>query len=138
MSEIVLGGNVYSLSQKLDAFTQLHVARKLGPALPIVEGLVDERNAGKDKTVLTVLMLAQLSDADTEFVIRKCLGVVVRHQSGGRPAKIQSPDGSLMFDDIDMQTMLDLTIAVIEENLGDFFRTALQRMAEVRDQDQAS
>lgn len=126
-----LNGVRYITSGPLDAFTQLHIARKLGPALPILEGMVDHRNDGKDKGLLSVLMLAQIPDSDTEYVLRKCLAVVMRQRDTERPAKIQAPDGTLMFDDITMQTMLQLAVDVIEENLGDFFRTALDGMAQV-------
>lgn len=125
MEEILSGGHQYVLTGKLDAFAQLHIARKLGPAVPIVQGLVATANAAKDKSLLTVLMLAQIGDMDTEHVIHKCLSVVGRRQEGGKVARVQNSDGGLMFDDISMQTLLDLTVAVIEENLGDFFRTAL-------------
>lgn len=118
----------YSTSGRLDAFTQLHVARKLGPSIPIVEGLIDKRNAEKDKGILIVLMLSHVSDADAEYIVRKCLSVVVRREDGGKPAKIQAPDGTLMFDDLDLTKMLELAMMVIEENLGDFFRTALANM----------
>lgn len=124
MIKVGLSGQDYVIGRTLDAFASLHVARKLGPAIPIVEGLVLPDNAGKDKTILTVLMLSHISDADTEYVIKKCLSVVTRMQ-GGSHAKVTAPDGSLMFDDMSMQDMLALTLAVIEDSLGDFFRTAL-------------
>ncbi len=126
--ELVIGNNQYSSTGKLDAFSQLHVARKLGPAIPIVEGLVAKANASKDKGLLTVLMLSHISDEDTEYVIHKCLKVVVRKQEGGMLSKIQSIDGQLMFDDIGMSELLELTVAIIEENLGDFFRAAIGAM----------
>jgi hypothetical protein len=123
--ELQLGGITYATSGKLDAFTQLHIARKLGPALPIVEGMVKPDNAGKDKSILTVLMLSHINDADVEYIIRKCLAVVTRQQDSKARAKITAPDGSLMFDDITMAQMLEISMVVVEENLGDFFRTAL-------------
>lgn len=131
MTSLESGGHVYVLNTKMDAFTQLHLARKLGPAIPIVQGLTDPANASKEKSLLTILMLSQIADIDTEYVIKKCLAVVSRQQEGGKLARIQSQDGSLMFDDITMTTMLELTVAVIEENLGDFFRTALASLDQV-------
>lgn len=128
MSELTIRDKVYLLG-KVDTFTQLHLARKLGPSIPIVEGLMDPRNAEKDKSILTVLMLSHISDVDTDFVIRKCMSVVHRRQAESKPAKVQAPDGTLMFDDITLSDMLEITVAVIEENLGDFFRTALASMA---------
>jgi hypothetical protein len=116
----------YATKGKLDAFTQLHIARKLGPTLPIVEGLVKPENDKKGKDLITVLMLSHISDEDTEYVIRKCLSVIVRQpETEGPFAPIQNTQGGLMFDNITMSDMLGLTIGVIEENLGDFFRTSL-------------
>jgi hypothetical protein len=128
MAQLTINGRSYVTTGKLDAFTALHLARKLGPSLPIVEGLVLPENASKDKSILTVLMLSHISDTDSEFVIRKSLNVVGRIGEDGRPQKIQTPDGTLMFDDIQLAEILELTVAVIEENLGDFFRTALANM----------
>lgn len=115
----------------LDTFAQLHVARKLGPSLPIVEGLIDPRNAEKDKNMLAVLMLSHINDTDAEFVVRKCLSAVSRRSADGTLAKVQAPNGALMFDDIELHTLLEITVEVIEQNLGDFFRTALGNMAAV-------
>lgn len=131
MTTLSIGGKDFVLHGKLDAFTQLHVARKLGPSIPIIEGLLGLDNAGKDKNILTVLMLSHISDSDTEFVMRKCLSIVYRKQGAtDAPAKIQTPDGKLMFDDITLSELLQLTVAVIDENLGDFFRTALANLAQ--------
>lgn len=126
--ELTIGNHSYETSGFLDTFTQLHVARKLGPAVPMVQGLLDPANANKDKDLLFVLMLSQIDDSSTEYIIGKCLNVVKRKQESGPSAKIQAPDGSLMFDDIGLAGMLEITVAVIEENLGDFFRTALAKL----------
>ena len=132
--ELTVSGKRYATSSKLDAFTQLHMARKLGPSIPIVEGLIDPRNADKDKGILAVLMLSHISDADSEYVIRKCMSVIMRRQDDGKPVKVQAGDGSLMFDDMSLSDMLELSVVVIEENLGDFFRTALASMAQQAEQ----
>lgn len=129
--EMTIGTHHYSTTGRLDTFTQLHVARKLGPVVPTIEGLVATRNEGKPKGILTVLMLSGLEDADAEYVVKKCLGLVVRKQLDGKGAKLLSSDGSLMFDDTSMNDLLELTVAVIEENLGDFFRTALANLDQV-------
>jgi hypothetical protein len=75
--------------------------------------------------------MSHVSDSDTEYVIKKCMSVVLRKGTDGRPSKVQAPNGDLMFDDISLETMLELTVAIIEENLGDFFRTALDDMAKL-------
>ena len=108
---------------KLTVFEQLAVARKLGAAIPIVEGLVADRNAGKDITLLVVLMLSRLSDSESDEVVKKCLNVVSIRQDGGW-AKLM-PNGVLMFSEINLSTLLQLTATVIVENLGSFFNSAL-------------
>jgi hypothetical protein len=127
--DLALNGRQYATIGKLDAFTQLHLARKLAPALPIIEGLVSPANASKDKQVLVVLMLSHVSDADADYVVKKCLGVVARRQADNQLARLQSADGQLMFDDTPMSDLLELAVAVIEENMGDFFRTALSALS---------
>jgi hypothetical protein len=121
---LTLGANSYSTNSRLSTFDQLHVARKLGPALPLVDGLVRLDNAAKNKQLLVVLMFSRISDEDTDDVIKKCLRVVLRKQ-GPDYVKVQGQGDVLMFDDITMADLLELTMAVIEENLGDFFRTSL-------------
>jgi hypothetical protein len=116
--------DTYSLSGKLDVFTQLSLARKLAPALPIVDVQLQKENKGKPKAILVVMMLAQISDEDSAFVVRKCLSIVMRKQDTGL-AKVQADNGSIMFDDIPMEEILEMVSWVIEENLGDFLRTAL-------------
>lgn len=120
--ELQIEGITYQIGS-LDAFSQLHVVRKLGPALPIVEGLVSERNAGKDVTLLVVLILSKLTDEETEYVINKCMSVVSRKQDQGW-ARVHV-NGALMFSDTTMQAIIQLTAQCIVTNLGDFFRTAL-------------
>lgn len=124
-----VGEHDYTLSGKLDVFAQLHVARKLAPALAVVDGLTHPKNTGKDKVLLVVLMFSQLDDEDSEFVIRKCLSVVMRKQETGF-VKIQTSTGQLMFQDISLDELLLLTSTVLEESLGDFFRTALARLGQ--------
>lgn len=131
MKLITIGDQSYVLARKLSAFDQLHLARKLGPAMPIVEGLVSPANVDKDKALLTVLALSHVSDADTEYVVRKCLGVVNRVQ-GTVSSKLMTDSGEMMFDDVTMNAMLELAVAVIEDNLGDFFRTTLAGLAAQR------
>lgn len=117
---IVLNGNTYATSKKLDVFTQLHIARKLGDSIPMTSGIMTDDKAN---SILSIILLSQLSDENSEYVITKCLSVVSRQQpTGFAPVRVGS---ALMFDDITLDDMLQMTMMVIKENLGDFFRTAL-------------
>jgi hypothetical protein len=134
MLVLELGGNTYSTGSKLDAFTQLHMARKLSPAMPIIDAMFKESNGDKDKSVLSVLLLSRITDEDTDYLVRKCLSTAFRRQPDGKLAKIQAPDGSLMFDDMTLDVILELTMKILEDNLGDFFRTALAGLERDREQ----
>ena len=122
---ITLDGIVYATSRKLDVFTQLHVARKLGSSIPVLEDLFTKAEA--EKTIFSILMFSKMEDAETEYVMKKCLAVVSRQQPTGF-VPVQNQQGGLMFDDIGLDALLRLTLMVIEENLGTFFTTALSAL----------
>ena len=115
---------------KLDVFQQLKVSRKL---LPVLAGLVSEFStlkaqavAGNSGAVLENILpkiadtLAALPDEDVNAVIHPCLGVVSRqHLKSWTPVFNQ---GALMFDDIDLFTMLQLVARVVADSLGNFLK----------------
>ena len=128
MTIVAVEGNNYRIA-KLDAFAQLSIARKLAPISIMIERMMVEENKGKDSTFLVLLMLGQLSDDESEQVMRKCIVAVSREEDQGRRyAPLCAPSGQLMYEDISMKALIDLTAQVITSNLGDFFLTALQRL----------
>ena len=122
---IIIGGNEYRIGL-IDTFEQLKLARLLSPSLPIVEAIIAERNEEKDLTVPMMLLLGQLSEEDCEAVVRQCLSSVTRKQSSGWTKVMVN--GVIMFSDITLHEMLQLSSSVITETLGDFFRTALSKL----------
>lgn len=83
--------------------------------------------AGKDLLTAfepVTMVLAGMKDEDVEYVFKTCLGYVKRQQGNAGWAAIQAGNGALMFDDIDMNVMMQLTIAVIKENKLANFLTA--------------
>jgi hypothetical protein len=121
--ELELKGNLFRTGE-LDAFDQLHIARKLSYGLIPLDGVTRKGNEGKDKQLLTLLMFSKMDDSDADYVMKKCLSTVLLQQ-GETWVKVVKGD-SLMFGElISLADMLKLSLAVIEENLGDFFRTAL-------------
>lgn len=120
-TEFEIGGETYRVN-KLTPFAALDVARLLGPRLICLRdgsGVI----AGKAGAALAALM-GTLSQDDTDAVTRICLGAVLRKQ-GTAWAKISSPDGSLMFQDISLEAMMDLIVAVAREaKLDTFFFVA--------------
>lgn len=115
----------YQITGSLNAFDQLNIARKLSPAFPLIDGVVRKENSGKDKGILITMALGMLSDDNSNYIVEKCLSIVTRAQDGGGvPARIYV-NGNIMFDDIKLKDILDITVQVIEENIGDFLNTAL-------------
>lgn len=125
---LTLNEHTYVTTNKLDIMTQFHVARKLGPALSALEGLVNPDTLQAETDLLLLLIMSKLPDEDAEYVTRKCLGNVFRLQ-GNTKAKIMDGKGGLMFEDINLEDIMRLTVTVINESLGDFFRTALGNLA---------
>lgn len=114
----------YQIASKLNAFDQLNIARKLSAAFPLIKAVVDKENDGKDKSILVVMALGMLSDSNSQYVMEKCLSTIVKVQDSGALAKVFS-NGNLMFDDLTLQDITEITAEVIEENLGNFLNTAL-------------
>lgn len=131
--EFEIAGHRYR-AEKLDAFKQLHVSRKIAPIipklLPMFLKFSEKKEALKDDLAVMAEAfeplaeaLAEMPDADCEYVFNACLGVVMRHQQGNW-ASIWA-GGTLMFDDIDLGAMVQIAAKVIWDSLGNFTRGLL-------------
>lgn len=134
--EFEINGHAYRVA-KLSVFDQLKVTRKL---LPVLAGMMADVGSlrtllsaeGKmDSTQLDTLApvfekvlprlavaLSSLSEEDTSAIIHPCLGVVARQNGKGWTAVFTG--GELMFDDIDLFTLLQLVARVVADSLGNF------------------
>jgi Phage tail assembly chaperone protein, TAC len=131
MQEVEIGGNRYRTG-KLDAFKQFHLFRKLMPVLsgmgetfsdmPEGEVQVNEKFWSAMGPVATAV--AEMSQQDSEFILKTCLQTVSLW-NGATWVRITAANGDLMFEDIDMMGMLQLTFEVIKDNLGSFFGAPL-------------
>lgn len=119
---------------KLNVFEQFKVCRKL---LPVLSSIVPElatlretaaATAGDGtKTTLvinTILpkiadVVAGMPEEDVNAILHPCLSVVTRKTTTGNWAQVFR-DGSLMFSDIDLFTMLNIAGRVAADNLGNF------------------
>lgn len=132
MTEFEISGQTYRAG-RLDAFAQLHVARRL---LPVVGGFggVEQMKTGGAAGLMGQLgpgldAFAKLPNDDVDFVINTCLGVVQRQVAGDRGwQKITAGGGLAMFEDIDLIVMLQLVWKVLEAHLEGLFFT-LQRLS---------
>ena len=96
-------------------------ARRIAPLLAGLGDVLKEDAKGFSKIISPIAeALSRMSDDDTDYVIDACLLVVQRKQ-GETWQSVVARNGSLMFDDIDLPAMLQLTVAVIQQNLGSFF-----------------
>lgn len=129
--EFEIKGANYRAS-KLSVFDQLKVSRKL---LPVLAGMLGDFQGIKaaaqggdvNKAIESALpkiadSLAEMSEEDTNAIIFPCLSVVAR-QNG----KVWAPvmvQGSLMFDDFDLMSMLQIVGRVVGDSLGNFLPAA--------------
>lgn len=153
MEQIEIGQHTYTIG-RLNALDQLHVSRKIAPIVPklmpiltelakgelvaVFDKLEADKGEGASSDVvdaddlkglegladaLSPLMevFAQMNEEDVNYLIHKCLGVVKRGTA------LVSRNNSLMFDDIDLQQIMPLVLAVIRINLGDFIRGLLMK-----------
>jgi len=131
--EFTIGEQHYRTA-KLDAFKQFHISRKL---LPVLSGLFGRAGmAGPEGQVdVTSIIdgvsatLASMPDADCEYVLQQCLAVTSRQQGNAWAKVWDSNSRSLMFDDIDMSVMLQITVKVVQENLGNFFHELQEKQS---------
>ncbi|WP_298165115.1 phage tail assembly chaperone [Novosphingobium sp.] len=116
MEEIEIGAHTYRLA-KLDAMTQFHIIRRLGGVLAAM------RDGAEGGDVFTVLMhaIGEMSDADSEYIIAKCLNGCTRRQDGDAGWAAVFRHGQIMFADISMPDMIQLVWATLQSNLSDFF-----------------
>ena len=137
MIEFEIGGNHYQAG-KLDAFKQFHVARRLLPVMSSMKAALDSETvaslvAGTGKVDMDKLLdpladaVSSLKDEDCNYVLNTCLGVTSR-QSGAGWQKVMASPGRLQFDDIDLGTMLAITMNVLQGNIGGFFPAGMQTL----------
>lgn len=112
-----IGAHEYQIG-KLDPKRQFHVVRRIAP-------LMVQASAGDMPAVLQAL--AAMSDVDVDYVLDTCLAVVARKQetAGGVVyAPVQPRPGQIMFSDLQASDLLEISMAVIQDSLGNFFTIA--------------
>lgn len=106
-----VGGIKYKAG-KLPAIKQFHIVRRCAPLLA---GITD-----KDKALETVFNgIGTLKDEDVEYVLFGLLECVERDNHPHGWAKV-STGKSLMFQDIDLSTMLQIATKAFQENYAAF------------------
>ena len=150
MEIIPIGGHDYSIG-RLNALDQLHVSRKIAPIVPNIMPILTEVAKGDLEKVIESIeadenaelggleplakalepfmeAIAKIPEEDVNYVIYKCLSVVKRNGS------VVCRGESIMFDDLDMNHLLPLTVAVIRTNLGNFIQGLLTKASSIQAQ----
>ena len=150
MEIIPIGGHDYSIG-RLNAHDQLHVSRKIAPIDPNIMPILTEVAKGDLEKVIASIetdenaelagleplakalepfmeAIAKMPEDDVNYVIHKCLSVVKRNGS------VVCRGESIMFDDLDMNHLLPLTVAVIRTNLGNFIQGLLTKASSIQAQ----
>ncbi|WP_079218932.1 phage tail assembly chaperone [Herbaspirillum robiniae] len=133
--ELELGENAYSIG-KMSAMKQFHVSRRIAPLIPKLIPLFTRVKAAGGVNVddldglAEVLQpfadsLAEMNDADAEYVMGACMAVVQRKNEYGWTAAWNEQAKMPMFQDIDLGVMLPLTVRCIVANLGPFIQGLL-------------
>jgi len=122
MIDVEINGSAYQVG-RLDVFAQFHVARLMGPrigALSMID-LPPEAAGARVGSVLTAVM-GSMSREDSDFVVNACLAVVKKRQ-GQALSPITAPNGAIMFQDMDLDELMQIVAKVLEvAKLPDFFR----------------
>jgi hypothetical protein len=113
MKEFTIGGNTYS-AERLDAFTQLHIGRRLAPALADVTA-----ESGSLISIITALSSATQSDVD--FIIKSALKVVKRQSGGAWAAVYNAPADRMAFEDINGAQLVEIAAMAIKDDIAPFF-----------------
>ena len=123
-------------SGKMDAFRQFHVSRRLAPVLSGLAAGASAAAGGDPEQEFAAFLqplvngIASMSDADCDYVLHACLGVVKRQQGNAWAPIFITQGNSLMFDDIDLAVMLQIASRVIQDNLGNFIQGAVSKVQE--------
>lgn len=139
MVEFQVGGHSYR-SNKLSALTQFHVCRRLVPALsdlaPLMKATLASKRAADEKgeewkfdgwAALDPLSkaLTTISDDDANYVIFACLEVTERNEKGVW-SRLRTPQGLMMFNDLEMPELVMIVWNVLAGHLESFFSTLPQ------------
>jgi len=137
--EFEISGKKFKLN-KIDAFRQFHIVRRLGPILgdiiPVAQKLksFDEKGMSEDDKLehfaklLAPIMngISKLSDADANLVLLGlCSSVEIHQPESNNWAKVATSD-VLSFSNLSLPVLLQIAGRAFAFNLADFFALAPQ------------
>lgn len=129
MSEINIGKHTYQVG-KIDAWTSLHVYRRL---IPVLSGLMSamqsshalENDSDRQSAYMRGLgamadVLAGMKDEDVDFILKACFKVCSRRdKEHSRWFPVLAPNGSMMFsEDMTAIELFELASATLQSQEG--------------------
>ena len=70
--------------------------------------------------------LSKMPDEHVNYVLKMCLGKCHRLDEHSQTwARVTTPNGDLLYQDIDVSIMMQLVFSIIQENLESFFNAPL-------------
>ncbi len=130
MAEFEIDGVRYR-STRLNCRKAFHVSRRVAPVIMQADVLLVMKEAVDNKLTGALIMaqaagpivrhLAELSEADCDYVLDTCLSVVYRQDKGAWQPLWNVPANRLMYEDLTMPQLLQVVYQVLQENLSDFF-----------------
>lgn len=114
-------------AEKLDAFVQTHLVRRLAPILTGIGAAFQSYQKGDPMPALERVgaVIHGLSDEDTDFIQKTCLKAVQIKQ-GQLWANVYS-EGGLQFEHIDFVTLNEIVFYVLRDNLGPIYAEITRR-----------
>jgi len=129
MIEFELNSQSYRIG-KLDAMRQFHLSRRIAPIIPtLIPVFVKLSNEGSLKSNLIGFAdvlgpfaqgIADMSDEAGEYIIGACLSVTQRSNGQGWANVWSAQAKACMFDDMDLGTIMQIVMRVIQDSLGPF------------------
>jgi len=114
-----IGSNSYA-STKLPVLSQLHLARRIAPALgAIASAQASGATSMEGFTGPIMDAVAAMPETDVNWIVVTCLSVVQRKNDAGYSALASG--GHIMDDSIPLPEVLQIVGKVVQENLGGFF-----------------
>lgn len=132
-SDLITNGQ-YRINQHLDTFSQFAVMRKVTSVIPMLMPVFVE----SEPSPFSLLMaFSMMKDDDVQFVTNKCLSVVSRYDTEAKKFyPVMNAQGQLMYNTITPAEIMELTAAVIQNDMFDFFSTALASLPSQQEEEQ--
>lgn len=118
-------GNYGYVATKMDARKQFHVARRLTPIFSELKTAFKIGiDAGDPMAYFEPVAqaISGMSDAESDYILDACLDVVKRKIGPAlSPIRVS---GRMMFEDMALAEMLQITWQVLQDNFASFFSAA--------------